>query len=106
MQVPMRENRLSRLDSLSPAIIASLSRKFAQQRSKRRDREEFAENTEKTDLKYLQTLRAASRPPSLRIVSGLRRLYILGLPAFGSFDHVELDLLTFLQAAESICLDG
>lgn len=37
--------------------------------------------------------------------SGLRRLYILCLPALGAFDHIELDLLTFLQAAESICLN-
>jgi hypothetical protein len=43
---------------------------------------------------------------SLDCKSGLRRLYVLSLPALGPFDHVELDLLTFLQAAESICLDG
>ncbi len=38
--------------------------------------------------------------------SGLRRLYVLGLPALGSFDHIELDLLTFLQAAETARLNG
>ena len=38
--------------------------------------------------------------------SGLRRLYVLCLPALGALDHIELDLLTFLQAAESIGLDS
>ena len=38
--------------------------------------------------------------------SGLDSLYILCLPALGAFDHIELDLLTFLQAAESICLNS
>ena len=38
--------------------------------------------------------------------SGLDRLHILGLPALGSLHYIELDLLTFLQAAESIGLDG
>ena len=47
-----------------------------------------------------------SRPVLRKFESGLRRLYILGLPALGSFDHIELDLLTFLQAAESAGLDG
>ena len=31
---------------------------------------------------------------------------VLCLPAFGAFDYVELNLLTFLQAAETIRLDG
>src|SRR5437764_9922851 len=38
--------------------------------------------------------------------SGLQRLHILGLPALGALDHIELHLLTFLQAAESIRLNG
>jgi len=38
--------------------------------------------------------------------SGLRRLYVLGLPALGALNHIELDLLTFLQAAESTRLDS
>ena len=59
-------------------------------------REELAENT-KGGL-------AAALVADCR--SGLRRLYILGLPALGAFDHIELDLLTFLQAAESIGLNG
>ena len=42
---------------------------------------------------------------SLDCKSGLRRFYVLCLPALRAFDHVELDLLTFLQAAESICLN-
>jgi hypothetical protein len=36
----------------------------------------------------------------------LYRLYVLGLPALRSFDYVELNGLTFLQAAESAGLDG
>jgi hypothetical protein len=38
--------------------------------------------------------------------SGLERLDVLGLPALGAFDNVELNLLAFLQAAESVRLDG
>src|SRR5579885_1824151 len=38
--------------------------------------------------------------------SGLRRPYILSLPPLRALNYIELDLLTFLQAAESICLDG
>jgi hypothetical protein len=57
-----------------------------------------------------QKLRAAFRPPSLYLRvrfygSGLDSLYVLGLPAFGAFDHIELYLLTFLQAPESVCLN-
>ena len=33
-------------------------------------------------------------------------LDVLGLPPFRAFNYVELDLLTFLQAAESSRLDG
>jgi hypothetical protein len=41
-----------------------------------------------------------------RIVSGsLDSLYVLGLPPFRALDYVEADLLTFLQAAESIALN-
>ena len=38
--------------------------------------------------------------------SDLERLHILGLPAFRAFDHIELYLLTFLQAAESTRLNS
>jgi len=38
--------------------------------------------------------------------SGLDRLHVLGLPALRAFDHVELNLLTFLEAAEATGLDG
>src|SRR5437016_8830030 len=37
---------------------------------------------------------------------GLQRLHILGLPPLGALDHIELHLLTFLQTAESIRLNG
>ena len=36
----------------------------------------------------------------------LDSLNVLGLPPLGAFDYVELDLLTFLQAAKSIGLNG
>jgi len=36
----------------------------------------------------------------------LDSLYVLGLPPFRAFNYVEADLLTFLQAAESIRLNG
>jgi len=35
-------------------------------------------------------------------VSGLDGLYVLRLPALGALDDIELDLLTFLQAAEAV----
>ena len=55
----------------------------------------------------LKTQRAAARAALIAdCKSGLGRPYILGLPPLGAFDYIELDLLTFLQAAESICLDG
>jgi hypothetical protein len=38
--------------------------------------------------------------------SGLDALDVLSLPALRAFDHVELDLLTFLKAAESAGLNG
>jgi len=38
--------------------------------------------------------------------SGLGRLDVLRLPALGAFDNVELDLLTFLQAAKAAGLNG
>ena len=38
--------------------------------------------------------------------SGLDRLHVLGLPALRTFDHIELDLLPFLQAAESVRLNS
>ncbi len=36
----------------------------------------------------------------------LDALDVLSLPALGAFDHVKLNLLTFLQTAESTGLDG
>ena len=36
----------------------------------------------------------------------LDALDVLSLPALGAFDHVKLNLLTFLQTAESASLDG
>ncbi len=57
--------------------------------------------------KRTETQRAAARAALFAdCKSGLGRPYILGLPPLGAFDYIELDLLTFLQAAESICLDG
>ena len=46
--------------------------------------------------------------PFKRIVQKwfLDSLNVLGLPAFWAFDYVELNLLSFLQAAESIALNG
>src|SRR5258707_11102735 len=55
-----------------------------------------------------QIQRAASRPPLdsvFDLESGLDRLDVLGLPALRAFDHVELHLLTFLEAAESTGLN-
>ena len=48
-------------------------------------------------------------PPSLRIVAceaGLGAFDVLSLPALGAFDHVKLNLLAFLQAAETTGLNG
>ena len=39
-------------------------------------------------------------------LSGLDRLYVLGLPALGALDNVKLHLLTLLKTAESPRLDG
>ena len=36
----------------------------------------------------------------------LDSLYVLGLPPLGALDHIELHLLTFLQAAEAAGLNG
>jgi len=45
-------------------------------------------------------------PPYLRrLVSGLYRLHILGLPPLGALYHIELYLLAFLQTAESARLN-
>jgi hypothetical protein len=38
--------------------------------------------------------------------SDLGRLDVLRLPALGALDHVKLNLLTFLQAAEAASLNG
>src|SRR5580698_2134526 len=48
-------------------------------------------------------------PPLLRVVpreAVLDALDVFCLPALRAFDHVKLDLLTFLQAAESAGLNG
>ena len=37
---------------------------------------------------------------------GLDAFDVLCLPALRAFYHVELNLLTFLQAAKPVCLDG
>jgi hypothetical protein len=37
---------------------------------------------------------------------GLDAFDVLRLPALGAFYDVELNLLTFLQAAKAVCLDG
>ena len=42
-------------------------------------------------------------PPAYR--NDLENLNVLSLEAFGAFEHVELDGLAFLQAAESTGLD-
>src|SRR6516164_2942653 len=58
---------------------------------------------------YIPIQKAALRPPFDSIFScekWLQRFYVLGLPALRAFDHVELNLLTLLQAAESRRLDG
>ena len=48
-----------------------------------------------------------SGPPSYELaLEWLYGLYVLCLPALRSLDNGELNGLTFLQAAESACLDG
>ena len=37
---------------------------------------------------------------------GLDAFDVLCLPALGAFHDIELNLLTFLQAAKTVCLDG
>src|SRR5229473_7936232 len=55
---------------------------------------------------FQQKLRATFRPPlRFSTLVELDRLYVFGLPPFRAFYHVELHLLTFLQAAESGCLN-
>ena len=44
--------------------------------------------------------------PLMNTILCLCGLYILGLPSLGALDHIELHLLTFLQAAESAGLNG
>src|SRR5438270_388535 len=46
------------------------------------------------------------KPPSSLTGFSLYRFDIFCLPAFGALDHVELHLLTLLQAAEPSRLDG
>src|SRR4249920_3244879 len=58
--------------------------------------------------KRRQIQRAAWRPPLDSIFAcekWLDSLHVLGLPALGAFDHIELNLLTLLQAAESTRLN-
>jgi|SRR5215469_9627597 len=50
--------------------------------------------------------RIADRLGNMNFRSSLQWLYVLGLPAFGALDHVELDVLAFLEAAESASLDS
>ncbi len=40
-----------------------------------------------------------------KIFGYLQQLHVLCLPAFGAFDDTELYGLTFLQAAETVCLN-
>jgi len=49
-------------------------------------------------------LRAAL--PFANFGCGLDAFDVLSLPALGAFDDIELNLLTFLQAAKAVCLDG
>jgi hypothetical protein len=48
----------------------------------------------------------AGRLFSPNCTRGLDALDVLCLPALGTFHYVELNLLTFLQAAKPVCLDG
>ena len=48
---------------------------------------------------------AAAPRFNFRLLKWLDSLHVLGLPALGAFDHIELNLLTLLQAAESIALN-
>ena len=51
--------------------------------------------------------KAACRPPlSNFVLSGLGGFDVLRLPALRSLYDVELDLLTFLQTAKTVGLDG
>ena len=51
-------------------------------------------------------MKGGLEPPHFRrFVSGLCRLYIFGLPPLGTFYHIKLHLLAFLQTAESARLD-
>jgi hypothetical protein len=57
--------------------------------------------------RYEQKERRPAGPPSLRILfCGLDAFNVLGLPSFGAFDYVELNLLALLQAAKPVCLNG
>jgi hypothetical protein len=54
-----------------------------------------------------QKRKAAFRPPFVpNFGCGLDALDVLCLPAFGAFDYVKLNLLTFLKAAEAVGLNG
>ena len=54
--------------------------------------------------KEKRPLRAAPLFPNF--VCGLDAFDVLCLPALGAFYDVELNLLTFLQTAKAVCLDG
>ena len=47
---------------------------------------------------------AASLSPNFGC--GLDAFDVLCLPALGAFYYIELNLLTFLQAAKTVCLNG
>ena len=47
-----------------------------------------------------------SSPSVAKFLSGLQSPNVLRLPALGAFHDIKLNLLTFLQTAEAIRLDG
>ena len=57
-----------------------------------------------TAKKEKRPMRAAILFPDFG--GGLDAFDVLRLPALGAFYDVELNLLTFLQAAKAVCLDG
>jgi hypothetical protein len=64
----------------------------------------FSPNSPRTSPKKKSGL--AGRLPFPNFGCGLDAFDVLCLPALGAFDDVELNLLTFLQAAKTVCLDG
>ncbi len=57
-----------------------------------------------TSQKERRPARAAYLSPNCGC--GLDAFDVLRLPALRAFDYVKLNLLTFLQAAKTVCLDG